>query len=99
MTFETDLAAAEASGLPFRRVFRADTGTKMIEYLTQAEIDANTAAQVVEDAARAQRLLDESDLNKFDKRLKAVAIWTAQKLGIPLATARSEIKTIMESLL
>lgn len=50
------------------------------------------------DAARA----DAEAVGRFDmpeaKMLKALAIWTAQKLGVPLATARAEIIAIFKSL-
>lgn len=50
------------------------------------------------DAAR----VDEGALAQFDgptqKMIKAVAIWTAQKLNIPLATARAEILAIFKGL-
>ncbi len=50
------------------------------------------------DAARA----DEAALAQFDgptqKIIKALAIWTAQKLGVPLATARAEILAIYKGL-
>ncbi len=53
--------------------------------LSQAEIDSRAEAE-------AQSQFDNA------KMLKAVAIWTAQKLNIPLATARTEIKAIYRSL-
>lgn len=98
MTFETDLAAAEASGLPFRRTFDLSTGVKGIVYLTAEEIADNDAAQATEQAAQAAREAAAAEVDNFDKRLKAVAIWTAQKLGIPLAQAKSEIRAIIQTL-
>jgi hypothetical protein len=45
---------------------------------------------------------DAEAVTRFDvneaKMLKALAIWTAQKLGIPLATTRAEILTIYKGL-
>jgi hypothetical protein len=45
---------------------------------------------------------DEAALAQFDgptqKMIKALAIWTAQKLGVPLATAKQEIVTIYKGL-
>ena len=50
------------------------------------------------DAARA----DEGAVAQFDgptqKMIKALAIWSAQKLNIPLATAKAEILTIFKGL-
>lgn len=50
------------------------------------------------DAAR----LDAEAIGRFDtpeaKMLKALAIWTAQRLGVPLNTAKQEILTIYKGL-
>lgn len=42
----------------------------------------------------------EQEQNRFDgeKMLKALAIWTAGKLNVPLATAKAEILTIYRGL-
>ncbi len=53
--------------------------------LSPAEIDSRAET-------KAQSAFDNT------KMVKAVAIWTAQKLGIPLATARGEIKAIYRGL-
>jgi hypothetical protein len=59
----------------------------------------STAQELADfDAAR----LDAEATGRFDtpeaKMLKALAIWTAQKVGVPLATARAEIMTIFKGL-
>jgi hypothetical protein len=48
------------------------------------------------DAARS----DERAKAQFDgdKFMRAIAIWTAQRLGVPLAQARQEILTILKTL-
>lgn len=58
-----------------------------------------TAQELAEiDAERA----DAEAAGRFDtpetKMLKALAIWTAQKLNVPLATARAEIVAIFKAL-
>jgi len=56
---------------------------------TPAEIDAYDAAQA--DSQALGRVNSE-------KLVKALAIWTAGKLAVPLATARQEIVTILKGL-
>ena len=51
MSYEQDLADAEASGLPFRRVFDVKNGPS-IAYLTPEEIAAAQAATAAETAAQ-----------------------------------------------
>lgn len=49
---------------------------------------------------KAQTLAAQQEAREFDERklVKAVAIWAAQKLGVPLATARQEILAIKRTL-
>lgn len=59
------------------------------EYLAVAELEPRTAEEI---AADRQARFDNEQL------VKAVAIWAAQKLGVPLATARNEILAIYRRL-
>ncbi len=56
---------------------------------SQAEIDAYDASQL---DARARDRFDS------EKLVKAFVIWTAQKLNVPLVTARQEILAILKGL-
>lgn len=78
----------EEEDQPDRRLHRYDAALKK-RAATAQEIADYDAAQV---AAREQMAFD------GEKMLKAVAIWVAQKLGVPLATARSEILAIYRGL-
>lgn len=73
---------------PDRRTERYD-GSGGIRPATSQEIADYDAAQVAGPA-----------LGRFngEKLVKAVAIWTAGKLNVPLATARAEILAILKTL-
>lgn len=73
---------------PKPRVERYD-GAGEIRPATAREISDYDAARLAEHAA---------DRFEEEKLVKALAIWTAQKLNIPLATARQEILAIRRSL-
>lgn len=67
--------------------------------------DANTSekkrpatAQEIADYDAAQQTAHEKARFDDEKMLKALAIWTAQKIGVPLATAKAEILTIYRGL-
>lgn len=62
----------------------------------QAAASAALAALAVDGATLAST----EAAAKFDenKMLKALGIWTAQKLGVPLATARNEVIAIYKGL-
>lgn len=72
---------------PDRRTDRWD-GATGVRAATQAELDAFDDATL---DMQAKRDLD-------DKKLKAVAAWTADKLGIPRSQARDEIIAIYKAL-
>lgn len=73
---------------PKPRIERYD-GAGGIRPATEQEITDYDAAQVTEQA-----------LSRFDgeKLVKALAIWTAGKLNVPLATAKAEVLTIYRTL-
>jgi hypothetical protein len=75
---------------PDKRTERYDASApEGIRPATAEEISAYDAAQT-----------DERVKGQFDgdKLVRAVAIWTAQRLGVPLAQARQEILTILQTL-
>jgi hypothetical protein len=63
----------------------------------KGELRAATA-QEISDYGAAQVTKQTADRFDNEQLVKALAIWTAQKLGIPLATARQEILTILRGL-
>lgn len=63
----------------------------------KGELRAATA-QEISDYATAQATKQTADRFDNEQLVKALAIWTAQKLGIPLQTARQEILTILRGL-
>ena len=73
---------------PSPRTERYD-GVGGIRLATAQEITSYDAAQVIEQS-----------LSRFDdeKFVKALAIWTAGKVGVPLNTAKQEILTIYKTL-
>lgn len=84
-----------------------DEAFPTLEYLTGTVDDTGSAIrtktapitlQQAKNALAAYTAPDAADVSTFNRELKAVAIWTAQKLGIPLAQVRSEIITIYRNL-
>lgn len=73
--------------IPDFRAERVENG--QLRAATAQEITAFDTAQTTQAAQ-----------NRFDgeKLVKALAIWTAQKLNVPLATAKQEILTIYKGL-
>ena len=73
---------------PIPRLERYD-GAGGLRAATAQEISDYDAAQVAEQS-----------LSRFDneKLVKALAIWTAGKVGVPLNTAKQEILTIYKTL-
>ena len=51
-----------------------------------------------EQERNARKRVESASKFDGDDKLKAIAIWIASKLGIPLAQARTEILAILESL-
>lgn len=91
-TLDHDPATHVALTLPAWPIERADRLNANAD-----GIRAATAQEIADyDAAKANAAADRD----FDgqKMVKAVAIWTAQKLSIPLATARAEIAAIYKAL-
>ena len=72
----------------------AVTGERKVVPLTQAELDAATAAHAAELTAQAAKATDEADLTKFDRRTMILVKWIAQLHAKTPAQARAELKTI-----
>lgn len=80
-----------------------DRATWRIGYAPEATEEQHTAGEALKATYTIEGdtvLADEEVAAKFDgdKMLKAVAIWTAQKLTIPGATAKAEIIAIYKGL-
>jgi hypothetical protein len=99
--FADELRAAGLLGRPF--TWGEDGAFHFDPAMLPAERDAVLAVYAAHDpadAAKAAAYVEARRLEDFDEArlLKAVAVWTAQKLGIPLATARAEIVAIARTL-
>lgn len=100
--FAEDLRAAGLLGLPF--TWSPTDGTCTFDArMTAAQIaavQAVIAAHDPTDATKQAAYLAVQRGADFDgqRLVKAVAIWAAGKLGVPLATARSEILAIYQGL-
>ncbi len=84
------LQTYDTAARPDLRTERYDAASPMQKRPATAQelADWDAARQT----AREQAQFDEA------KMLKAVAIWTAQRLGVPLATARAEILAVYRGL-
>ena len=99
-------AALQRLGVPIYGVSigRADDrSTWRIDYApgaTDLQRSTAEALKLTYDPATDTAYTDEQATLRFtdEKLIKAVAIWTAQKLSVPIATARSEILTIYKGL-
>jgi hypothetical protein len=80
-----------------------DRATWRIDYKPEAtaqQIASGDALKLSYDPQADATYASEQEQVRFDgeKLVKAVAVWTAQRLGVPLATARSEILAIYRGL-
>ena len=74
------------------------TGDLQVRSLTaeeQADRDALAAEAAADEQSKQTRQAEFQDVPKW---ARALFVWTAQKTGTSLATARTEIKAIFESL-
>jgi len=76
---------------------RPDMRLHRFDALATTKMRLATAQELADYDAARESLIEQA---RFDdeKMLKAVAIWTAQKLNIPLLTARQEIVAIYRGL-
>jgi hypothetical protein len=99
-------AALDRAGIPVTGVsfgLLADRTTWRIDYQPQATAQQRSDGEALKlsyDVATDTAYRTEQEQARFDgeKLVKAVAIWTAQKLGVAPATARAEILAIYRSL-
>ena len=99
--------AVERAGIPIYGVSMPDPSTRAtwrIDYKPEATAPQRAAGEALklsyDQAADNAAFQAEQEQARFDgeKLVKAVAIWTAQRLGVPLATARAEILAIYRGL-
>ena len=81
----------------------SDRTTWLIGYAPEAtdpQQEAGEALKLTYSVEADTALADEDVASRFDsdKMLKAVAIWNAQKHGVPLPTAKAEIIAIYKGL-